>query len=478
LETATPFPAIGHTVEQPADTHLTTPDARFPTTGPEACDLIIEAGHVVPVEPHGVVLADHAVAIRDGMILACARRAEIAARYSATERVSRPHSVLLPGLVNAHTHNPMTLMRGVADDLPLQVWLQQHIWPIEGAVIGPEFVADGTALAVAEMLRGGTTCANENYFFPDASAATYARLGFRAVVGLPVIEFPTAWASSQAEYFDKALEVHDHYRSHPLISAAFAPHAPYTVGDASFERIRMLADQLDIPVHCHVHETAQEVSDSLRDHGMRQIARLDRLGLVNARLIAVHMTQLTDAEIALCAERGVSVVHCPESNLKLASGFCPLEKLRRAGVNLGLGTDGCASNNDLDMFGEMRTAALLAKGVAGDAAAMDAPSTLRMATLGAARAMGLDAQIGSVEVGKQADLILVDFDAIEAVPNYEPISQLVYASGRNQVTDVWIAGRRQLADRQLVGIDETAVKANARRWQQRIGSLERRARSE
>jgi 5-methylthioadenosine/S-adenosylhomocysteine deaminase len=444
----------------------------------EPCDLVIEAGFVVPIEPHATVLEDHAVAVAGGRILACAPRAEIAARYVPAETVQRPESVLLPGLVNAHTHNPMVLLRGVADDLPLQVWLQRHIWPIEAAVIGPEFAADGTALAVAEMLRGGTTCSNESYFFPDAIAASYARLGFRAVVGLPVIEFPTAWARSQDEYFDKALEVHDLYRSHPLVRTAFAPHAPYTVGDASFERIRMLADQLDLPVHCHVHETEQEVADSLRDHGLRQIARLDRLGLVNARLIAVHMTQLSEAEIALCAERGVSVVHCPESNLKLASGFCPVERLRAAGVNLALGTDGCASNNDLDMFGELRTAALLAKGVARDAAALDAPSALRMATLGGARALGLDAEIGTVEAGKQADLILVDFGVLEAMPNFETISQLVYASGRHQVTDVWIAGRRRLRDRQLVDIDTAALAANARRWQHRIGALEQRARKE
>jgi 5-methylthioadenosine/S-adenosylhomocysteine deaminase len=456
---------------------LTNPESRIPNPGLQA-DLLIEAGFVVPVEPHGVVLVDHAVAVRGGRIVECGPRAEMAARFDAAETVSRPDAVLLPGLINAHTHNPMTLMRGVADDLPLQVWLQRHIWPIEGAVMGPEYVADGAALAVAEMLRGGTTCTNECYFFPDVLAASYARLGFRAVVGLPVIAFPTAWASSQEQYFDKALEVHDLYRRHPLVRTAFAPHAPYTVGDDSFERIRMLADQLDIPVHCHVHETAQEVADSLRDHGMRQIARLDRLGLVNARLIAVHMTQLTEAEIALIAERGVSVVHCPESNLKLASGFCPVEQLRRAGVNLALGTDGCASNNDLDMFGELRTAALLAKGVAADAGALDAPSALRMATLGGARALGLEAEIGSIEPGKQADLILVDFGVIEAMPNFETISQLVYATARQQVSDVWIAGRRRLAGRELVDTDIDALVDTARRWQHRIGALEQRARDQ
>lgn len=319
---------------------------------PVPCDLLIEAGWVVPVEPHAVVLEDHAVAVKAGVIVDILPIADARARYAAAETVSRPESALIPGLVNAHTHNPMTLLRGIADDLPLMEWLQGHIWPVEAAVIGPQFVEDGITLAIAEMLRGGTTCANENYFFPDVQAAVYKRHGFRARVGLPVIDFPTAWAKTSDEYFDRAGEVHDLWRDDALVATAFAPHAPYTVSDANFERVRMLADQLDLPVHLHTHETAQEIADSIKQHGQRPLARLDRLGLVTDRLIAVHMTQLTDAEIALCAERGVSVVHCPESNLKLASGFCPACKLHHAGVNLAIGTDGCASNNDLDMFGE------------------------------------------------------------------------------------------------------------------------------
>src|SRR5690606_12224193 len=303
-------------------------------TIPQACDLLIEAGWVVPVEPHGVVLEDHAVAVNGGVIAAVLPTVEARARFSATEVVQRPEAALIPGLVNAHTHNPMTLLRGVADDLPLMTWLREHIWPVEAAVIGPEFVADGMALAIAEMLRGGTTCANENYFFPDVQAAVYKKHGFRAVVGLPVIDFPTAWARTDEEYFDRAGEVHDQWRGDPLIGTAFAPHAPYTVSDASFERVRMLSDQLDVPVHLHTPESAQEVADALKEQGQRPLARLDRLGLVNDRLVAVHMTQLTEAEIHLCAERGVSVVHCPESNLKLASGFCPACALQRAGVNL------------------------------------------------------------------------------------------------------------------------------------------------
>lgn len=437
----------------------------------QACDLLIEAGFVVPVQPHGVVLEDHAVAVSNGEILAVLPTAQAHARYAAKQVVSRPDAALVPGLVNAHAHNPMTLLRGIADDLPLKVWLQQHIWPIEGAVIGPEFVADGITLAIAEMLRGGTTCVNENYFFPDVQAATYKRHGFRARVGLPVIDFPTAWASSDDEYFDKAGEVHDQWRNDPLVATAFAPHAPYTVNDANFERIRMLADQLDVPVHLHLHETAQEVQQSLDKYGQRPIARLDRLGLVNDRLIAVHMTQLTEAEIRLVAERGVSVVHCPESNLKLASGFCPACVLQRAGVNLAIGTDGCASNNDLDMFGETRTAALLAKAVAEDAAALDAFDALRAATLGGANALGFGDRIGSIEAGKQADLVCVDLGALETQPLHHVVSQLVYATGRHQVSDVWIAGKPKLLQRELVDMDMAGLIANAKQWRTRIAAI-------
>ena len=438
---------------------------------PQACDLIIEAGWVVPVVPHGVVLADHAVVVSGGVIVAVLPTAEARARYQARQVVSRPDAALVPGLVNAHTHNPMTLLRGVADDLPLKVWLQQHIWPIEAAVIGPGFVADGVSLAIAEMLRGGTTCCNENYFFPDVQAATYRQHGFRARVGLPVIDFPTAWAASDDEYFDRAGEVHDQWRDDPLVATAFAPHAPYTVSDANFERVRLLSDQLDIPVHLHLHETAQEVQQSVEQHGQRPIARIDRLGLFNDRLIAVHMTQLTDAEIHLCAERGVSVVHCPESNLKLASGFCPACALDRAGVNLAIGTDGCASNNDLDMVGETRTAALLAKAVAQDAAALDAFAALRAATLGGARAIGFDHLVGSLEPGKQADIACIDLAALETQPLHHVVSQLVYAAGRHQVRDVWIAGVRKLADYRLADMDADALVAKAREWRARIAQV-------
>jgi 5-methylthioadenosine/S-adenosylhomocysteine deaminase len=437
-------------------------------TVPQPVDLMIEARWIVPVEPHAVVLENHAVVVQDDRIVALLPIADARASYAPRERVELGEHALIPGLINAHVHNPMTLMRGLADDVPFKVWLTERVWPAEARVMGAEFVRDGVELAIAEMIRGGTTCCNENYFFPDVQATTYHRHGFRARVGLPVIEFPTAWASSPDEYFDKALAVHDDWRGNALIGTAFAPHAPYTVSDASFERIQVLAGQLDLPVHLHLHETAGEIEDSLRDFGMRPFARIKRLGLVNERLIAVHMTQLSEAEIADCAATGVSIVHNVESNMKLLSGFCPAEAIRRAGVNLALGTDGCASNNDLDLFGEMRSAALVGKVVANDAAALDAASVLRAATLGSARALGWGEAIGSIEVGKQADLAAVRMDAIETQPIYNVISQLVYAAGRHQVSDVWIAGARKLRDRVLDGMDPAELVARARRWRDRI----------
>ncbi len=438
---------------------------------PEACDLLIEPGYVVPVVPHAVVLEDHAVAIRGDKIVDILPTSEARRKYAAARTVSRPHAALIPGFVNAHTHNPMSLMRGVADDLPLKVWLQQHIWPIEAAVIGPEFVEAGCTHAVAEMLRCGTTTCNENYFFPDIQAQTYEKLGFRVRVGLPVIDFPTAWAKDDDEYFARAEAVHLALASSKLVSTAMAPHAPYTVDDDNFSRVRDMAEKLGIPVHLHLHETAQEVEQSIADYGVRPIERLRRLGLINRNLIAVHMTQLTREEIHLCSEQGVSVVHCPESNLKLASGFCPACALMKAGVNLAIGTDGVASNNDLDMIGETRTAAILAKAVAEDASALSAPEALRAATLGGAKAMHLDHDIGSIEVGKQADLACIDLSSVETQPLFHVISQIIYAASRNDVSDVWIAGKQKLEKRVLVDMDESAVLANAHVWREKIAAV-------
>ena len=433
-----------------------------------ACDLLIEPRWLIPVEPEGAVYTEYAIAVTGSVIVAIGPAQELRACYQATHHIELPEHALMPGLVNSHTHAAMSLMRGLADDLPLMRWLSEHIWPTEAKHISVEFVRDGVRLAVAEQLCGGVTTMQDMYFFSEVVAETAVAMGMRAVVGAIVLEFPSAYASGADEYFAKGLALIERYQKHPLISVALAPHAPYTVSDASFTRIRDLSNQLDVRVHCHIHETAGEVSDSVAQCGMRPLARLDKLGLLNSRLSAVHMTQLTSEEIQRLSETGVSVLHCPESNLKLASGFCPAQALLDAGVNLALGTDGCASNNDLDLLGEMKTAALLAKAVAGDATALSAARALTMATLGGAKALGLAAQIGSLAVGKQADLVALRFDEFDALPVYNPISHIVYASHRRQVSDVWVAGQVRVRSGILLDVDTKALAANARSWGARI----------
>ncbi len=433
-------------------------------------ETLIHARWVVPVEPDGV-LEHYSLAIDGGRIVDLLPTDQAKAEYRAGNEIDLPGHVLIPGLINAHTHAGMALMRGLADDRPLLTWLNEHIWPAEGRWVGAEFVRDGSLLAMAEMLRGGITCFNDMYFFPDEVARQAESVGMRAVVGLIVIDFPTAWAQNADEYLHKGLEVHDSLRNHPLITTAFAPHAPYTVSDGPLEKVAMYAEELDVPIHIHVHETADEVAQSIETHGVRPIARLERLGLVSPRLLAVHMTQLEPAEIELFARSGAHVAHCPESNLKLASGFCPVARLHESEVNVALGTDGAASNNDLDMFGEMRTAALLAKGVSGDASALPAAAALRMATLDGARALGIDDVTGSLVPGKAADVVAVRLDDIETSPVYHPLSQLVYASGRDKVTDVWVAGRHVVKDRELATIDRERLLARTAEWRAKLGQF-------
>jgi len=431
-------------------------------------DLIVHARWIVPVEPRGQVLERHAVVVDNGRIRAILPRAEANSSYTAEQQVDCPEHVLLPGLINAHTHAAMTLFRGMADDMRLEEWLEQHIWPAEARWAGIDFVRDGSELAILEMIQGGTTCFQDMYFFPDVVAQAAVERQMRAVVGMIFIDQPTVWARDSEEYFSKGLAVHDQFLNNSLVQTNFAPHAPYTVGDESFERMRILADELDAQIHIHLHETKTEVQTAVDLHGKRPMERMHDLGLLSTSLNAVHMTQLTDHEISLLAEQGVSVVHCPQSNLKLASGFCPVARLLAAGINVALGTDGAGSNNDLDMFGEMRTAALLAKAVADDAAVVAADEALAMATINGARALGLADQIGSLEVGKFADMIAVDLSAPASQPVYHPISQLVYSVSRDQVSDVWVAGQPLYRDRHLVDDNQAEILERGAAWQQRL----------
>ncbi|MFM8330630.1 MAG: TRZ/ATZ family hydrolase [Candidatus Methylumidiphilus sp.] len=431
-------------------------------------DTLIKARWIIPVEPHATVLEHHAVAVQAGRIVDILPSALALERHQPAQLVDLPSHALIPGLINTHTHAAMSLLRGNADDLPLMEWLNEHIWPLERRFAGEAFVRDGTDLAMAEMLRGGVTCFNDMYFFPETTAGQVLQAGMRATLGLIVVDFPTAWAGGPDEYFSKGLALFESLRGEPLVKAAFAPHAPYTVSDGPLARLNTLAEELDIPIHMHLHETAHEVEQGRAAHGMRPLRRLAQLDVLGPRFIAVHMTQLTDEEIHAYAASGGSIVHCPESNLKLASGFCPLAKLVAAGVNVALGTDGAASNNDLDVLGEMRTAALLAKAVANDARAVPAATALRMATLNGAIALGLEQDIGSLAVGKSADIVALNLGDIETQPLFDPISDIVYAASRHQVTDVWVAGRRLLRGRELTTLDCGDIAARAVAWRERL----------
>jgi 5-methylthioadenosine/S-adenosylhomocysteine deaminase len=427
-------------------------------------ELLINARWIAPVEPADV-LEDHAIAIGDGRILGVMPAAEAVESVEARETVTLGEHLLIPGLVNAHTHAAMTLLRGYADDLALDPWLKEKIWPAEARCICEEYVRDGALAGAAEMLAGGVTCFADMYFFPGATIASALTLGMRVVAGIIVIGFPSAYAKDAAEYLERGLALHDEYRANSLVSFMLAPHSPYAVDEATLAQIAIYAAETGLPIQTHLQETIEEVAESVKRHGKRPLARLAELGLAGPALAAVHMTQLNDEDLELLKRHAVNVVHCPESNLKLASGFCPAARLADAGVNVAIGTDGAASNNDLDMIGEMRTAALLAKGVAGDPRAFDAPTALRAATLGGAQALGLADDIGSIKPGKWADLAAIRLAALRLRPLYDPVSQLVYAGGREDVSDVWVAGERRLAAGRIEGLDAAALNARLSEWQ-------------
>ncbi|QGZ31615.1 TRZ/ATZ family hydrolase [Stutzerimonas stutzeri] len=441
----------------------------MPHTAADPLDLLLLPTWLVPVEPAGIVLTNHALGVRDGRIVLIASREE-ASKYVARETLDLSGQLLAPGLINAHGHAAMTLFRGLADDLPLMTWLREHIWPAESQWVDEAFIQAGSELAIAEQLQSGITCFSDMYFHPEVVSQLVHKHGIRAQITIPVLDFPIPGARDADEALRKGVALFDDLKHHPRLSIAFGPHAPYSVADRTLENIRTLVAEMDIGIHMHVHETAHEMEEALSKHGERPLARLARLQLLGPRFQAVHMTQINDDDIALLVEHNSSVIHCPESNLKLASGFCPVERLWEAGVNVAIGTDGAASNNDLDLLGETRTAALLAKAVAGSATALDAHRALRMATLNGARALGLDDHTGSLEIGKFADMVAFDLSRLAQQPVYDPVSQLIYASGRDCVRHVWVGGKQLVDNRQLTRMDEDRLVATAREWGQKIGA--------
>jgi 5-methylthioadenosine/S-adenosylhomocysteine deaminase len=440
---------------------------------PQSITTLIDADWVIPVEP-AYVLSKHSIAIGNGKIEAVLPTPEAHAGFTAREYLRLENHALIPGLVNIHTHAAMSLMRGLADDLPLMDWLNHHIWPAEAKHVSPQFVYDGTLLACAEMLRGGITCFNDMYFFPEAAAKAALTASMRAAIGIIVIEFPSNYAGDPEDYLNKGLAARDELRSQSMLSFCMAPHAPYTVSDKTFEKLLMYAQQLDLPIHIHLQETQDEIQQSLTQYKMRPLERLHRLGLLGPGFIGVHAVHVTPQEIALLANQSCNIAHCPSSNLKLASGFAPVASLLDQGINVGLGTDGAASNNRLDLFGEMRLAAVLAKAASARANAVPAHQALQMATLNGARALGLENKIGSLTPGKAADIVAVDFSSLELSPCFDPVSHLVYVADREQVSHVWVNGKLLLENRQLTTLNSKELAAKARYWQQKIGQLRAR----
>ncbi len=429
---------------------------------------IISPTWIATVDPVGSLIEAHSLVIEGADIISILPTAEAKQDHPEAACVDLPGHLVTPGFVNCHGHAAMTLLRGVADDLEMMDWLTNWIWPIEGKLVDSRFVYDGTRLAVAEMLLTGTTCAADTYFFPESAGNAYADMQFRAQVAMPVLQFPNAWARNEEEHISKGLAFRDSIRNSELLTTAFAPHSPYSVTDEGFERVKLYSEQLDLPVHLHLHETATEVSDAIRDTGMRPIERMHKLGILESSLQAVHMTQLREDEMELLARYGAQVVHCPESNMKLSSGVCPVDQLLDRQINVAIGTDGAASNNDLDMLQEVRSASLLSKVITGDATRLNANQCLEMLTLGGARFLGLDDKVGSLTPGKRADITAIDLSRPEFQPVYNPVSQLIYTATGRDVSHVWVNGVHLVADHQLIEADTDSILSATRGWQDKV----------
>ncbi len=429
---------------------------------------IIYAKWLMTCEPNNKVLENHALIIHDGVIKDILPSKEVSLHYQSNEVHEYSTHAVMPGFVNTHTHLAMSFFRGLADDLSLMDWLNNHIWPAENAWVREEFVYDASLFAMAEMIRSGTTCFNDMYFFLQATARAADVAGIRGRIGITVIGFPTAWAKTSDEYIAKGLEFYAEYKQHPRIGATFAPHAIYTETEATLIKIRDLAEKHNLKINMHIQETADEVNQSMSQTKLRPLRRLNDIGFVSPRLIAVHMTQIDEEDLEIISAQKPQIVHCPESNMKLASGSCPVTTLQKLGINVALGTDSVASNNDLNMLAEMRSAAYHSKLITSNPEALNAYEVLTMATLNGAKALGIDHVTGSLSKNKSADFIAINLDEIETLPVYHPASQIVYAASRSQVTDVWVAGKQLMKNRVLLTLDEGELKKKAHYWFNKI----------
>ncbi len=430
-------------------------------------DLIVHPRWLIPVRPRGAVWSDVSLVVTEGRISALMPTGD-ARQCAAREHLDLPHQVLLPGLINCHGHSAMTLLRGYADDHSLMTWLNDHIWPAERAFVGEDFVRDGTDLALAELLLGGTTTFSDQYFFPNITAERADLAGLRAQLCFPVIDLTTAWAADAEGYLTRGLALRDSYRDHDRIEIGFGPHSNYTVSEATLSRVATLANELDAPLQIHLHESHGEVQMSQEALGERPIDQLARIGLLGPRTQCVHMTTLSDDDITAIAASGSHVVHCPRSNMKLASGICPVPKLLRRGINVALGTDGAASNNRLNMLSEMQMAALLAKVSSGEATALPAIEALELATINGAKALGHEADLGSLEPGKWADMIALDLSAPATQPVHDVLSHVVYATSGAELSHSWVAGKALVANGTLNTLDIDTIHHRAQQWRDQL----------
>lgn len=437
-------------------------------SGKASADLIVSGGTIVTMDPTRRIIENGALAITDGRIVAVGPAADIQKRYVARETIDASGRWIVPGLINGHTHIPMTLFRGLADDLDLQDWLTKYIFPAEAKNVTEEFVRAGTQLGLAEMIRGGTTTYCDMYYFEDAIAEETSKAGVRGVLGETVIDFPVADNKTNAEAMAYVERFVKRWQGNALITPAIAPHAPYTVSEEHLKAVRAFSDRTGAPIVTHISETKREVDDSIKAKKLSPIDYLDQIGFLNERVIAAHVVWPSAAEIETLRRLKVGVVHNPQSNMKLAAGVAPVPKMLAEGVRVGLGTDGAASNNDLSMWEEMDTAAKLHKVFSGDPKVISAQEAFEMATIRSAEALHLDREIGSLEVGKRADLLLIERDDLHQIPVYNIYSDLVYATKASDVLTVLINGKVVMRDRKLLTLDEKAIKESARMFREKV----------
>ena len=433
--------------------------------------VIISASWIFTAGPEDQLLSDYAVVIENDKVIDLLPQNKVFDEYEANNNYQLTDHILIPGLINTHTHAAMSLFKGFADDLSLQDWLNNHIWPAEKEFVNSSFVKDGSILALSEMIKSGVTTFNDMYFFPEATAEAVKELGVRSNIGLVVLDFPTNYATDPEDYLVKGFEFRDKWRNEELITTSIAPHAPYSVSNEAFTLINTYSEELNINIHTHLHETQWEIDQSIDKYGITPVQRLNNLGIIGPSLMAAHCVYLNDQDMDILAKNKVSIAHNPSSNMKLGSGIADVAKMLKQNLTVSLGTDSSASNNRLDIMGEMRLAALLIKGTTKSPELIPAKEAIKMATINGAKTLGLDSTIGSIEKNKKADLVAIDLSAIENQPLYNPISTLVYSSSRTDVSYVWIDGNIKLKDKKLVNIDEERIIQMAKKWQRKLKKI-------